>query len=134
MAASQDFICARDMLTSCGAGSDMLRMGCLLLDETLRPDPVGSTLVFAEVSVDTRDSDVTLSRGDGVALSSDFASRSDGGRGESGTFQMTASSGSSSSLSSYSSSSSLTVFRPGCHDERRWMVVPVLVTESRRGG
>jgi hypothetical protein len=37
-------------------------------------------------------------------------SRSCGGRGEMGTFQMTASSGTSSSKSSYSSSSSLTVF------------------------
>jgi hypothetical protein len=44
------------------------------------------------------------------------ASRSCGGRGEIGTFQMTASSGSSSSKSLISSSSSFTVFRPGCHD------------------
>jgi hypothetical protein len=33
-----------------------------------------------------------------------------------GTFQITASSGSSSSRSLISSSSSFTVFRPGCHD------------------
>jgi hypothetical protein len=44
------------------------------------------------------------------------ASRSCGGRGEMGTFQMTASSGNSSSKSFISSSSSFTVFRPGCHD------------------
>lgn len=60
-----------------------------------------------------------------------------GGRGEMGTFQMTASSGTSSSESWYSSSSSLMVLR-GCSDDLRaklrWLLTKLLAAEPTDRG
>lgn len=134
MAASQDLVCVPAIFMSGGMLTETLRGRARGLGGMLRPRPVAG-----DVSEDVRVRDMPLSLGDAADMSSDLGglrerSRSRGGRGESGMFQITTSSGSSSSLSSYSASSSLMDLRPGCHDERRICCGHVVVVaDSRRG-